>query len=429
MNKKVLKTMIALVIVFLLACYILKIFFPEQFVLSIEVKVIIDIGNYIDTHAWADYLFGITTSFITYWLYLCAVCRRWYLKWYECLIVLAVIGVSIGLTFIDVNLYSAFSVITFVVLPLLFKSDLKSIGICFSIHSLSQVLTLSIRNLPMYMNAYDTLSLTLITMDCFVWLLLFYILFNYKKENDLWVGNVHLSTERKKEEKKSELPKSTKKSQNSQKKKQSTKKKSPKDRKKTRLKIKLAIRDFIVDELWIYAIILGSVVLCSWFFNRWIEGAMLIVAHLIIRKVFNKQFHFSETAYCIMLTLGIVWFAIPITLPVSTSLLSSIPLAFMICFFGYLAQDRVDLLKEKIARTRMTLANITKDQVIEICNELGYNKDKQDIAIMFFVDKLSNKQVWEILCNTQRNVEWDTVNKYKYRISKDFKKFIQEREK
>lgn len=156
---------------------------------------------------------------------------------------------------------------------------------------------------------------------------------------------------------------------------------------------------------------------------------MFVIAHLVIRKVFNKQFHFSETAYCLILTLAIVWFAIPITLSVTTSLLSSIPIAFIICFFGYIVQDRVDLLKEKIARTRMTLANITKDQVIEICNELGYNKDKQDIAIMFFVDKLSNKQVWEILCNTQRNVEWDTVNKYKYRISKDFKKFIQEREK
>lgn len=156
---------------------------------------------------------------------------------------------------------------------------------------------------------------------------------------------------------------------------------------------------------------------------------MFCIAHTCIRNAFDKQFHFNSTAYCLSLTLAIIWFAIPITTSLTASLLGSIPIAFLICFFGFIAQDRVDLLKEKIARTRMTLANITKDQVIEICNELGYNKDKQDIAIMFFVDKLSNKQVWEILCNTQRNVEWDTVNKYKYRISKDFKKFIQEREK
>lgn len=194
-------------------------------------------------------------------------------------------------------------------------------------------------------------------------------------------------------------------------------------------KTKLKIKDFIIDDLWEYLIIFASIALCAWIFDKWIEAIMFCIAHTCIRNAFDKQFHFNSTAYCLSLTLAIIWFAIPITTSLTASLLGSIPIAFLICFFGFIAQDRVDLLKEKIARTRMTLANITKDQVIEICNELGYNKDKQDIAIMFFVDKLSNKQVWEILCNTQRNVEWDTVNKYKYRISKDFKKFIQEREK
>lgn len=430
MNRKVFKVMIALVVIFLTGLYVLKIFMPEQFVLSVENEIIITIGTYIDNNDWAFYIFGILTSFITYWLYLCAVCRRWYLKWYEILTVLVVIGGSIGLSLWDTNVYSAYSVVTFIVLPLIFKSDLKAVAVVFSIHSLSQTMSLTIRNLPMYITSPNSLTMFIMTFDCYLWLLLLYFYYNYKKEGILWDGGVHLSTENKKVEKKEKSQKSIEKSQTLKQIKQSIKNALQRDNLKKNLrKLKLSIKDFITDELWIYVIIIGSIALCSWIFNRWIEGAMLIVAHLIIRKVFNKQFHFSETAYCIMLTLGIVWFAIPITLPVSTSLLSSIPLAFMICFFGYLAQDRVDLLKEKIARTRMTLANITKDQVVEICNELGYNKDKQDIAIMFFVDKLSNKQVWEILCNTQRNVEWDTVNKYKYRISKDFKKFIQEREK
>ena len=115
-------------------------------------------------------------------------------------------------------------------------------------------------------------------------------------------------------------------------------------------------------------------------------------------------------------------------MPVASSLLSSIPIAFAICFFGYLAQDRVDLLKSIKDKERFDFKNCTKEQVIEVCNALGYNKDKQDLAVMFFVDKLSNKQVWEVLCNTQRNVEWDTVKKYKYRITKDFKSVVKDKE-
>lgn len=431
MNRKVFKVMIALVVIFLTGLYVLKIFMPEQFVLSVENEIIITIGTYIDNNAWAYYLFGILTSFITYWLYLCAVCRRWYLKWYEILTVLVVIGGSIGLSPWDTNVYSAYSVITFIVLPLLFKSDLKTVAVVFSIHSLSQTMSLTIRNLPLYMTNINSLTVCMLGIESYLWLLLFYIYFNYnKKEGQKWAGDSHLSTENKKVEKKEKSQKSTEKSQVSKQTDKSTKKKLRKEkRKKLIRKLKLSVKDFITDELWIYVIIIGSIALCSWIFNRWLEGLMFVIAHLVIRRVFDKQFHFSETAYCLILTLAIVWFAIPITLSVTTSLLSSIIMAFIVCFVGYVAQDRVDLLKEKIARTRMTLANITKDQVVEICNELGYNKDKQDIAIMFFVDKLSNKQVWEILCNTQRNVEWDTVNKYKYRISKDFKKFIQEREK
>lgn len=181
MNKKVFKTMIALVIVFLLACYILKIFFPEQFVLSVENEIIIAIGNYIDSNEWAYYLFGIFTSFLTYWLYLCAVCRKWYLNWWQCLIVLAVIGASIGFNFIDINLYTALSYSSFVLLPMIFKANLKEVSIVFSIHLLSQALSLSIRNLPIYMININSLTLFLVAIETYFWLLLFYIYYNYKE--------------------------------------------------------------------------------------------------------------------------------------------------------------------------------------------------------------------------------------------------------
>ena len=180
MNKKVFKTMIALVVIFLCACYVLKIFFPEQFVLAIENGAFIKIGTYINAHTWADYVFGICTSFITYWFYLCAVCKRWYLKWWECLIVLAVVGANIGLSFVDINIYSSFSVATFVILPFIFKSELKNVAIAFPIHSFSQTLTLTIRNFPVYMTHINSFSIYLVGIESFLWLVLLYLAFNYK---------------------------------------------------------------------------------------------------------------------------------------------------------------------------------------------------------------------------------------------------------
>lgn len=180
MNKKVLKVMIGLVGAFLAAMYVLKFKFPDKFVLAVENETIVAIGNYIDSHEWSYYLFGIITSFITYWLYCCAVCRKWYLKWWQVLVIFATIGINILLSKYDITLYSAFSVITFVVLPAIFGSELKPVAICFGIHSINQVLTLSIRNIPVYMTAMNSLTIYIVGIESLMWLLLLYICFNYK---------------------------------------------------------------------------------------------------------------------------------------------------------------------------------------------------------------------------------------------------------
>ena len=99
--------------------------------------------------------------------------------------------------------------------------------------------------------------------------------------------------------------------------------------------------------------------------------------------------------------------------------------------YGIIIGLAICLILYKIEYSRIRaidFKNCTKEQVIEVCNALGYNKFKQDLAVMFFVDKLSNKEVWEILCSTQRNVEWDIVKKYKYRMTKDFKSVIKDKE-
>lgn len=193
------------------------------------------------------------------------------------------------------------------------------------------------------------------------------------------------------------------------------------------LRAKIATRDFIKDDLWVYVIVIGSILLCAWLTNRWIEGIMFCVAHITIRRMFDKQFHFHSSGYCLILTLAIIWMSIPITLPVNLSLLSSIPIAFGICLIGWVVQDWIDN-KEMFHVKQFDIKHLTKEQVIGICNDLSYNKDKQDLAIMFFVEKRTNKDVWNILCSTNKNVEWDTVTKYKYRITKDFKQYIKEKE-
>lgn len=180
MNKKVLKTMIGLVVVFLVALYVIKIFFPQEFVMVIENEQFIKIGNYIDSHKWAYYLFGICTSFITYWLYFGAVCRRWLLNWKQLLAIFIVIGGSIGLSFVDSKICSAFTTGAMLCLPLLLKGDMRYVPIVFSVHLFAQNITLAIRNLPMYIANYNSVIFFALTLECYIWMVLFYLLGNFK---------------------------------------------------------------------------------------------------------------------------------------------------------------------------------------------------------------------------------------------------------
>ena len=180
--------------------------------------------------------------------------------------------------------------------------------------------------------------------------------------------------------------------------------------------LKIRIKDFIKQQLWVYLIVFASIALCSWIFNKWIEGIMFCIAHTVIRTAFDKQFHFNTTAYCLSLTLAIIWFAIPITLPLATSLLSSIPIAFLICFFGYLAQDRLDKAK-KIKELRLHIQELlnkimhkdifamTEDELYEHCRSKGLSEEDCKIAYFMIIERLKGKELYEAIGYSERQTK------------------------
>lgn len=178
-------------------------------------------------------------------------------------------------------------------------------------------------------------------------------------------------------------------------------------------RLSLELKKFFVEQIWVYVFIICSILLCAWIFDRWIEATMLLISHFAIRRCFNKQFHFNKTAYCIMLTLAIFWFAIPITLPITASLLSSIPISFVICFLGYIAQDRVDLKKqiEELDKysTRMVMTIAHKDiyamnerELYEHCRNCGLSEEDCRIAYFVVIERLHGKELYEAIGYSER---------------------------
>lgn len=185
MYRKILKTMIGLVICFLIALYVIKIFFPNQLIMVIENDAILNIGNCIDSSLWLQMVIGTITSFLTFWLYLCAISRKWYLDWLESIIVLLfVVGCQFLYNF-DALIASAINTIAFIVFPCFIKpaATLRTTAIVFSIHSLAQVLSTRIRAFPELLECVNSVMVLVMTIECYFWLLLFYLYFNLKGDN------------------------------------------------------------------------------------------------------------------------------------------------------------------------------------------------------------------------------------------------------
>ena len=187
-------------------------------------------------------------------------------------------------------------------------------------------------------------------------------------------------------------------------------------RSKRLLILKIRLKDFIKQQLWVYLVVFASIALCSWVFNKWIEGIAFCIAHTAIRTAFDKQFHFNTTAYCLSLTLAIIWFAIPITLPLATSLLSSIPIAFLICFFGYLAQDRLDKarkIRQLERHTRELIDKIMHKQIFAMseeelyahCRSRGLDDADCKIAYFLIIERLKGKELYEAIGYSERQTK------------------------
>ena len=192
MNKKVFISMLVLTITFLVGLYILKIFFPNEFIMVIENERLIAIGEFIDNHIAIDFILGVILGIIFDYLYFGAVCRKLKLNFKLILIIIVYNIIYNSLyTFLPANIISEYSsifviasTIYMILLPTLFTKELLPLSITYTINSISQLLSLSIRNLNILLTTSNFMTMFLMTIETYLWLVLCLIIFNYKeKEN------------------------------------------------------------------------------------------------------------------------------------------------------------------------------------------------------------------------------------------------------
>lgn len=198
--------------------------------------------------------------------------------------------------------------------------------------------------------------------------------------------------------------------------------------KRANLEFKLKLEKFFIEGIWQYLIVIAFLSFCAWLFNKPIEAVLFCVAHIVIRRYFDKQYHCGKTAICMFVTLSIGFFGILSCLPLSVSLLSTIPVCFLICIVGYFMQDRVDnmILIDKIRKENKRLLEsldnknhpdiykMSEDELRQYGASKHLSELQQDILVFRTIEHLRISEICDY-----RNYGRTTI---KYHISEIKKK-------
>lgn len=194
--------------------------------------------------------------------------------------------------------------------------------------------------------------------------------------------------------------------------------------KKNNTSIKLKIEKFFSEQLWQLLLVVAFLFITAFIFDKYIESVLFCISHHLIRYAFKNQFHCGKTAVCLTFTFGIGWLGISNTFPLELSLVSCIPICFIISFLGFIAQDRLDLyvinkeLKEKLEnKGEFNTDTCTKDELIARCRELKFSEENTNLAIEFFIKKTKQSKIADELC-----VDESTIRIRKLRLKKKLNK-------
>lgn len=182
MNYKVAKTGLILCIVYLVAFYILKFFYPDILLQAITSPTLIRLGEFMNEYTFAMEIIKVSASFLTYYLFVCACSGKFKLSWIELLyVIIGTLVAKLCILFLP-NLYTHTSISVMLILSLLCKGKLLNTTLSFVIHGyLSQFLT-SIRGFETIIVYVNSISGLLFNLEAYVWLILLAIIFYFKEE-------------------------------------------------------------------------------------------------------------------------------------------------------------------------------------------------------------------------------------------------------
>ena len=157
-------------------------------------------------------------------------------------------------------------------------------------------------------------------------------------------------------------------------------------------------------------------------FNKWYEAVSFFICHTTIRPQFPRQYHHVVPAMCRTITASVFFFGISFVLPLEYSIISAVPINYLISWVGCVKADR-DFYQRKVEDLQFRFCN-EKEELLRKCRLANLSERDTLFAVMSFYERKTPKEIWLWLCeqNKYEIVEWNTIYHILWQIGKKIRK-------
>ena len=203
-----------------------------------------------------------------------------------------------------------------------------------------------------------------------------------------------------------------------------------KNNQKLKAKIKFKVSSFIAT-LPYHILVMSGVAIFALIFNKWIEALMFLIAFFSLRYKFPTTFHAKSIVYCMLITNGMFLASIILCPVAQTYIFGAMVFAYLDTFILWYIQSKENLRQDKECAELMVKELSEKikqyenphSDLIEKCRQAKLSKRDTEIAIKYFIDNNTPKEIWTWICESKEydSIEWDSVYRLLVRIGNKLK--------
>ena len=177
MNIKIARTMLVLCGLYIVGFYVLKFAFPEKLLLAITDPNILRFGEFIESNQIFTYIYYALSTGLTFYLFMCASKGSFKMKKYAVVSMLGAVAIYFVVSYFkpEFEVHTVTSLMF--VLAWINGGKLKYAVPTFVVHGFLSQLLFAIRGFDTIIYKINIASGLVLSLECYVWLLLFGLLF------------------------------------------------------------------------------------------------------------------------------------------------------------------------------------------------------------------------------------------------------------